>query len=710
MVSLTGMNSNPALSENTFAPHRMAGERATLIDSIRSRITWARVGLAALLLVTAGAYIWNLSASGYANSFYAAAVQAGTRSWKALFFGSIDSSNFITVDKPPASLWVMALSGRIFGFSSWSMLVPQALEGVGAVWLLYAAIKRWFGAGAGLAAGAMLAFTPVAALMFRFNNPDALLVLMLTAGAYCLTRAIERAGTRWIVAAGAMIGIAFLAKMLQAFLVLPAFSLVYLIAAPTGIWRRTWQLLAGAAAMLLTAGWWVAAVALWPVGSRPFIDGSPDNSIFNLITGYNGLERLFSSGGPGGGGAGGGMFSGSPGLLRLFNDLMGGQASWLLPAAVLALALGLWSRRRAPRTDRVRAALLLWGGWLLVTAVVFSFGRGVIHTYYTVALAPAIAALVAIGGALLWQRRESAQTRALAALAIGVSCGWAFALLSRTPSWLPWLRVAIAIAGALAIIGLLIAPLLSRPARRLTLAAAVLAVIAIAAGPLAYSVETISTPHTGSIPSAGPALAASVGGGPFGGGPAGGGPAGGGPAGGGPAGGGPPGGATRGGGTPRGFPGAGAIPSATGAPGAGPGSGGARGGFTAGGGAGGGPSALDHELLAALERDSSDYRWVAATFGSQTAASIELATGGDPVMAIGGFNNNGGNLSLSAFQHYVADGDIHYFIDSGGGGGGGGPSGAAGDSSGIAAWVKAHFKSIKIGDQTVYDLTQPINS
>src|SRR5579875_761595 len=194
---------------------------------------WARPLLIALLAVTAISYLVDLTASGYANSFYAAAVQAGTKSWKAFFFGSIDSSNFITVDKPPASLWIMALSGRIFGFSSWSMLVPQALEGVAAVGLLYATVRRWFGVQAGLLAGLTLALTPVATLMFRFNNPDALLVLLLVAGAYCVVRALENASTWWLVAAGTAVGFAFLTKMLQAFLVLPAFALVYLIAAPT---------------------------------------------------------------------------------------------------------------------------------------------------------------------------------------------------------------------------------------------------------------------------------------------------------------------------------------------------------------------------------------------------------------------------------------------------------------------------------------------
>src|SRR6201985_1370441 len=283
------MNTSPSLLRRP-APAPEAGATPPLRAPAPTASTWLaanwqRLALPTLLLVTAAAYLWDLSASGYANSFYAAAVQAGTKSWKAFFFGSLDSSSFITGDKPPASLWVMALSGRVFGFSSWSMLAPQALEGVAAVALLYASVKRWCGTGAGLAAGALLAATPVAALMFRFNNPDALLVLLLVAAAYCLTRALERAGTRWVVAAGTMIGFAFLAKMMQAFLVLPAFALVYVVAAPTGLRRRVLQTLAGGLAILVSAGWWVAIVALWPASSRPMIDGSPDNSILNLILG-----------------------------------------------------------------------------------------------------------------------------------------------------------------------------------------------------------------------------------------------------------------------------------------------------------------------------------------------------------------------------------------------------------------------------------------
>ena len=218
-----------------------------------------RPALLALLLGTALLYLWDLGSSGWGNSFYAAAAQAGSASWKAWFFGSSDAANSITVDKPPASLWVMGLSGRLFGVNHWSVLAPQALEGVAAAGLLYATVRRHFSAAAGLIAGAVLALTPVTVLMFRFNNPDALLVLLLVAGAYALTRSLNAGSTRWLALAGALVGFAFLAKMLQALLVVPAFALVYLVAAPVGVGRRIWQLLVAGAAMVAAAGWWIAA-------------------------------------------------------------------------------------------------------------------------------------------------------------------------------------------------------------------------------------------------------------------------------------------------------------------------------------------------------------------------------------------------------------------------------------------------------------------
>ncbi len=251
-----------------------------------------RPALLALLVATAVLYLWGLGSSGWGNDYYAAAVQAGTQSWKAWLFGSLDSGNAITVDKPPAAMWVMVLSGRLFGFSAFTMLLPEALMGVGAVALLYATVRRCSGPAAGLIAGAALALTPVAALMFRFNNPDALLVLLLVASAYFMVRATETASTRWIALAGCAIGVAFLTKMLQAFLVVPGLALVFLVAAPVGMWQRLGKLAIGAVAMIVTIAPYVVLVSVWPANSRPYIAGSSDNSLLQLALGYNGIERI----------------------------------------------------------------------------------------------------------------------------------------------------------------------------------------------------------------------------------------------------------------------------------------------------------------------------------------------------------------------------------------------------------------------------------
>jgi 4-amino-4-deoxy-L-arabinose transferase-like glycosyltransferase len=616
-----------------------------------------RPALATLLGLTAVLYLWGLSSSGYGNDFYAAAVQAGTHSWKAFFFGSFDAQSFITVDKPPASLWVMELSGRIFGFSSWSMLAPQALEGVAAVALLYAAVRRTAGAYAGLIAGAVLAITPVAALMFRFNNPDALLTLLLVAGAYCMVRAIEKAGTRWLLLAGAALGLAFLTKMLQGFLVLPAFGLVYLIAAPTTLWHRIRGLLAGALAIVVSAGWWVAIVELWPAGDRPYIGGSTTNSILELTFGYNGLSRI--TGGQGGGGGGNAAFGGSTGIGRLFGDSMGTQISWLLPAALIALVAGLWLTRRAPRTDRTRAAIILWGTWLVVSGAVFSYMSGIVHPYYTVALAPAIGALVAIGGRALWRARHTIVARLALATAVLATGSWAYVLLDRTPSWHPALRVAVPAAAVLAAALLLLGPIVAR--RRPLIA--VLAAFAMLGAPAAFALETASTAHTGSIPTAGP----SSGGSGFG--------------------------AGRGGTRPSGGFGSssqqrGTPPSGVGSPPSGS-SGTARQQI--------GATTTSSALVTLLKADTT-HRWVAAAIGSQSAAPLELATGRS-VIAIGGFSGSDPAPTLAQFEALVAKGEIHYLITGGARG--------SGTASQITSWVSSHFSSKTVGGQTIYDLTKP---
>ncbi|MCV7055650.1 glycosyltransferase family 39 protein [Mycolicibacterium gilvum] len=619
------------------------GVRAAPHPEADTRPRWVTPALLALLASTAVLYLWGLGSSGWANQYYAAAAQAGTQDWKAWLFGSLDAGNAITVDKPPASLWVMALSGRVFGFSPFTMLLPQALMGVASVAVLVAAVRRLSGPGAGLIAGAALAVTPVAALMFRYNNPDALLVLLLVVAAYLMVRAIQTGGTRWVVLVGVVLGVAFLTKMLQAFLVVPGLALAFLVAAPVGVWARVGKLAAGGVAMIATAGSFLTLVSVWPADARPYIGGSTDNSLLQLALGYNGIQRVMGGqGGPGGppggglggppaggpGGPGGGanlFFGGEPGIGRLFGASMGAEASWLLPAALIGLVAALWITRRAARTDAIRAGLLLWGGWVLVTGIVFSYMDGIIHPYYTVALAPGIAALIGISVVTLWRGRGLFAPRLILAAMSAVTGVWAFVLLDRTPEWQPWLRWVVLV-GSIAV-----AVVFSAGAHRLgraTVAVAAAAIVLGAAAPLAYALETALHSHAGgAMAMSGPARDSGFGG-----------------------------------------PGGPAGPDG------------------------------DNTELQELVR-SADNRWAAAGVGSMLTGDLQLRTGAS-VMAIGGFTGGDNAPTLEQFQQYVADGQVRYFIA----GGHGGPGGGARSASQITAWVTQTFAPRDVGGTAVYDL------
>jgi 4-amino-4-deoxy-L-arabinose transferase-like glycosyltransferase len=602
---------------------------------------WARPGLLVLLAGTAVLYLWGLGSSGWANSYYAAAAQAGTQSWKAWLFGSLDAGNAITVDKPPAAMWVMGLSGRLFGFNAFTMLLPQALMGVAAVAVLYFTVKRTSGPGAGLIAGAVLALTPVATLMFRYDNPDALLVLLLVVAAYCTVRAIENGSTRWMALTGCVVGFAFLTKMLQAFLIVPGLALAFLVAAPIGLSKRLGALLVGGVTMVLSAGWYVALVSLWPAESRPYIAGSTDNSLLQLALGYNGIQRIVGGehgGGPGGGhgpgGAGGNLFfGGEPGIGRMFGPSFGTEASWLLPAAIIGLLAGLWLTWRTARTGRVWASLLLWGGWLLVTGAVFSFMGGTVHPYYTVALAPAIAALVGISVAELLRRKDTRSARLTLAIMLAATGLWAFALLNRTPDWWPALRWIVLVGSVVVAAALAVG--LHRPGRTTVVVLAAAALFGLGAS-AAYSIDTASSAHTGPMTTSGPAK---------------------------------PGGMFGGGG---------------GKPWQGPGG---RGG--------------DNAALEALVR-GLDNRWAAAAVGSFQVSDLELKTGAS-LMAIGGFSGGDPSPTLAQFQQDVADGQVRYFIA--GNDKEGGPMGhRTGVANDITTWVEQHFTKMDVGGTTVYDL------
>ncbi|WP_433678211.1 ArnT family glycosyltransferase [Nocardia sp. CA-119907] len=615
---------------------------------------WERPSLIALLTATAVVYLWALGSQGWGNEYYAAAVEAGSKTWTALLFGSVDPGNVISVDKPPASLWVMGLSARLFGFNIWSLLVPQALMGVGSVWLLYATVRRTSGPGAGLLAGAFLAVTPVAALMFRYDNPDALLVLLLVVAAYCTVRAIETASTTWLALAGAAIGFAFLTKMLQALLVLPGFALAFLIAAPVGMWARIRKLLVAGVALVVSGGWFVLLVELWPADSRPYIGGSTNNSLWQLTVGYNGFGRLlgsrqgtpFASSSSGGGmevpsgmempsgmdmpaGVDSAEFAIPPngadkGITRLFSEAASTEISWLLPAALIGLVAVLLYTRRHPRTDSQRSALIVWGGWLLVTGLVFSYMSGIFHEYYTVALAPAVAAVLAIALGELWHRRTQLAARGTLVVMAVATYGWSFYLLNRTPHWLPWLRIAL-IVGAVA---LAVAIPILKHTRRTTIVIASAAVLLGVVGPAVYTLETLTITHSGGMVASGP----------------------------------------KPGNTRHGVD------------------------LTA-----------NPELAAMLQ--SAGTRWSAVATGASSAAQAELSSG-TSVIGMGGFARQDPAPTMEQFQRYVANGEVRYFIDTDSGGGFPGMGNGSTVSDKITAWVKANYTPTTVGNATVYDLQQ----
>ncbi|AQA21876.1 dolichyl-phosphate-mannose-mannosyltransferase family protein [Rhodococcus sp. MTM3W5.2] len=715
------------MTTTTDAPTHMTAPP----DPVPPRARWEPWLLAALLIGTAVAYLWGLGASGWANSFYSAAVQAGSVSWKAFFFGSSDAANSITVDKPPASLWVMALSVRAFGLSSWSILVPQALMGVATVALLWATVRRYFGAAAGLLAGLVLALTPVAVLMFRFNNPDALLVLLMVASVWALLRGVSDGRTRWLVLAGAFVGLGFLTKQLQVMLVVPPLALTYLLFGPPKLGRRVLQLFAALAAMVAAAGWWLLTVELWPADSRPWIGGSQDNSILELTLGYNGLGRLNGNesgsvtpgagpgaeavgmppfgeppaGGPGGAvgmppfgelpaGGPGGMWGGT-GVTRMFDIQQGGQIAWLMPAALILGVLGIVLCGRSARVDPRRAAFVLFGSWLVVTGLVFSFMAGIFHSYYTIAMAPQVGALVGAGAVLAWRRRADWRVRVALAVTVAVTAVWSWELLGRSESFLPWLRWAVLVVGTLAAVALL----WPRLSGSVAAAVAVAGVLTGLAGPAAYAADTIGTPHGGALPTAGPSAGLGL---PF---------------------------------DLGEYAGAGWMiiqdgtvmvgpppGPAAGTPGQGPALGGPAGNQPDapagnrldgqepmdGGGPGGGllhGSEPTAEMTELLERDADRYTWVAATVGSNSAAGYQLTTG-RPVMPIGGFNGSDPSPTLEQFQQYVADGRIHYFIGDSMEMGGMGP-GQVGTGAQIAEWVKQNFAVTTVDGMPMYDLTAP---
>jgi 4-amino-4-deoxy-L-arabinose transferase-like glycosyltransferase len=648
--------------------------------------SWDRIGLAGVLILAGVLNFYGLNKEGYGNTYYASAVRSMMQNWHNFFFNSFDPGGFVTIDKPPLGFWLQVVSAKIFGFNGVALMLPQAIAGVLSVASLSSPVRRIFGGAAGLLAALALAVTPISVVASRNNIIDGTLVFTVLLGAWAVTRAVETGKLRWLLLCALFVGLGFNIKMLEAFLVVPAFGLMYLLGARIGWGRRIAYLVVAGVALLAISFSWVTAVDLTPASQRPFVDSTTTNSELDLAIGYNGLQRLTGRAAPGGGsrtgGNRGGATAGPPGgftagetgaagPLRLLNTQLGGQIGWLLPLAVIGFfAAALQSRRRWPLDDR-QLSLVLWGTWLLTMGVFFSIA-GFFHTYYLVMMGPAIAALAGIGLVSLWTAYRSSSWGwwLLPASLLAVAAVQAH-LLADYSSWARWLTPLIVGSCALAAIALVIAHFRPRLGMRWAIPAVLLGVVGLLSAPAAWAETSVANSSSGLIPSAGPsASGGGGGGGVFRRGPGG------------------FGGFGRGDSRPRnGFRPPAGFPA---------------GGFRGGRGFGGGDTTANSGLLSYLEKHQGTTKFLVATSNASTAESYILSTG-KPVMAMGGFLGSDPILNAAKVANLVKNGTVRYFllpsaVGSGGatfgfpptvraGGFGGGRFGA---NSGVTTWVQQH--------------------
>lgn len=603
--------------------------RRGFVRRLRTEHGW----LAGVTLLSLALNSWALSLNGLGNQYYAAAARSMATDWRLFFFASLDQGGFISVDKPPVQLWIEALSARLFGVNTWSLLLPSALAGAASVALLWAIVRRRFGLVAATVAGLVLALTPVAVAVNRLNLPEPFFLFFLVAAAWAVLRSFDAAHPwRWVVGAGVLVGVAFNTKMLAAFIPVPAIGLALLVG--TARWRdRLLRGVAFVATMSVVSASWMVVVDLVPASARPYVGGSTDNTVWDLVLGYNGFGRITggASGGagrgggpgPGGGGFGGmggagGVMGGSPGSGRLFGDALGGQIAWLLPLAVAGLVLAAWAWRR----DRERrAAVVLWGGWLALYAVVFSEAGGTFHAYYTSAMAPAVAALVGMGAAaLLLLARRQPWWLAVAGVVVLLTAALEAGIAARQPTFESWARPVTVVLVVAGLAGLAVAVVLRR--RSAVAGALAVALAGLLVLPAAWSAaETTAPVLNATLPQAGPRTGMA--------------------------------GSTFGSASSNGDP----------------------------------------ALAAYLHARHTTETWDLVVSSAQIASGL-IADGDVSVLAIGGFMGTDRSLSVDGFAELVRDGRVRFVLASGGtaggpmitgggvGGGGGGSSGGGGFGGG----------------------------
>ncbi|GGU51142.1 ArnT family glycosyltransferase [Lentzea flava] len=621
---------------------------------------WHVWALVAICVVAGVLYVWAIGSGQIGNAYYSAAAKSMSTSFTNFLFGSFDPAGVVTVDKPPMALWPQAVAVWLFGFHGWAVLLPQVIEGVAAVFLLHRTVRLWADEKVALLAALILALTPITVAINRDNNPDTLLVLLLVAAAYAFTRSVRADGSRkWLLWCAFFLGCGFLTKMLQAWIVVPAFALAYLVGVSTPVKRRILDLLAAAAVLVASSFWWVALHAWWP-GSKPYIGGSTDGGAWDLIIGYNGLGRVFGGDGNRGGsgpppemefaGPGGGaMFGGQPGITRMFDASVGGQISWLLPLCLVVLAAVsvagvLRWRAKAPGNPAERAGWFMWGGWLLVTAAVFSFAQGIFHPYYTTMLAPAVAAISAAGIVMFW--RAKSFVRFLLPLTVAITAVWAFVVVSRDTSFHGWTRWATIGVAVVAVVVLLLG------LRRVGLVAALVAVLLT---PAVWSTATAArASNNGVMPAAGPIDRA--GGGFI---------------------------YRNGQPPPNGMqPPAGMQPP-----------GGMRNRGPMIGGPGGMRGELTDEqkrILKYAKENSGGAEITLAVDGSAQAASPFIMGSDEVVIGMGGFSGSDNAPSVDQLQSWVSEGKLKFVL---GGGERGGPRGGRGDH-GRQEWIQQHCSTV----------------